>query len=369
MKLRILVIVALAIVAVCVWIFVQSDTPRIDSGQAVTNATAPEGGSDARTRPAATANNEKAGSISAATKPGEQINWDRIGDAIAGRVNNKSILTDAQIEEFLRKRGETAMNLLAVWESTQDRRWLDRALQKFPNDPALLLAAIGTTPPPDNTAELIDRLKLAAPDNPIPWIYTARQLFADKRVDEAMAELRTALSKPGFYTYSSERILASKQLFLDSGFDPIGAEFLAMSQQQLGYLTTANITVKAMKEWAGSEGVTAENRNEAIKLSYEMGKMFSTPEASRTLLGQLVAVAMERQALTLAQSQADNPLPVNTANRMAELDQFRAELPKLANLTDKMVAKNDPQLFGEYLRRFRTEGEAAALKWVGQEMR
>jgi hypothetical protein len=370
-KLRVTAIIALAAIAIGVWLLLKPDGNDAAAVTPVTNAPGEE--VETRTAVAGSPSAEVPARGASQASPGGEaqvhIDWNRIADMVAGRANNKTTLSDANIADFLRKRGETAMNLLAVWESTQDRKWLDRALELHPNDPALLLAAVGATPAPGNLAQLIQRLKTATPDNPLAWIFDARRQLGEKHSAEALAELEIGLAKPGFYIYASERILAGKQLYMDAGLDPIAAEYLAMSQIQLPHLQAARDTVRGMKEATDFETASAENRAQIIKLSYEMGRMFATPEASRTLIGQLVGVAIEKDALTLAQSQQTNPLPADPALRLAELERFRSGVRDLTSMNEKLMTRNDAALFAEYMRRFRNEGEAAALRWVGEQVR
>src|SRR5215207_7224583 len=60
--------------------------------------------------------------------------------------------------DFLRDRGESAYNLLAVFAASGGRKYLLRALERFPADPAVLYLGIANSPNDEDPASLIERL-------------------------------------------------------------------------------------------------------------------------------------------------------------------------------------------------------------------
>jgi hypothetical protein len=128
-----------------------------------------------------------------------------------------------------------------------------------------------------------------------------------------------------------------------------------------------------LQKSASQSGDTAA-ADEALRLTYDLGRTFATPEASRTLVGQLVAIGMEKRALkALPAGSPPDWLKVNPAERLAEIEQISAELTEvtngIANGIESVIRNQDGELLAEYLRRMRTESEAAAYEWLKKQKR
>jgi tetratricopeptide (TPR) repeat protein len=275
-------------------------------------------------------------------------------------------LLAANADAFLAQRGESAFNLLAAFTATQDRRFLERALAKFPNDPAVLFVALETAEKGAAKTAMIERFKAADPNNPIAWVFSAADLFDGGKASEAVAELREALKRPAFYTYFMERAAALRELARFSGAGEFASESLGYFAQPLPHLSVAMKTSRELQAYVEAEnaGGNGDGARSNVKLLHDLGKMFQTPEASRLLIGQMVGFAMERKALELAGTMLDSPLPPGES-RLAELNQLKDETKSLVSVAARVYA--EPPLWKEYFERFRTEGEIAALRWVNQQ--
>ncbi len=315
-------------------------------------------------------------------KPG--INWARFAKLLdtgsstsPGESWPRATAND--LENFIARHGENAANLVAAFENSHDRLWLERALQLFPNDPRVLLSAIGFSNsgepadllesrlPATDRRDLIERFKAADPNNPVPWLFAAQGLFNTKQTDEAISEIRAALQRPAFYTYSNERIAASRQIYEDLGFHPLEADIVATFGLTLYHMSAAQQSSRSLMELqknAVESGNTA-SAEEAIQLTYSLGRMFATPEASRTLIGQLVGVSMERRALEALPPDAQRDyLPVTPQQRLAELEKQKQTVKELVPLTENLIRSRDETLLAEYFRRNNADGELSALMWL-----
>ncbi len=112
----------------------------------------------------------------------------------------------------------------------------------------------------------------------------------------------------------------------------------------------------------------AAAEDEALRVTYALGRTFATPEASRMLIGQLVGIAMEKRALEAlpAGSQPDW-LKVVPAERLTEIEQKKADVKGVASGIESVVRSQDSELISEYLRRMCTESEAAAYEWLQKQ--
>ncbi len=272
----------------------------------------------------------------------------------------------AHSDAFLEKKGTNAYNLLAVFAASGDRRVLAKALERFPKNPAVLYVALADAPK-EERAPLIERFKTADPNNPLPWIFSAAEMFEDARPQDAVAELQEALKRPGFYTYFNERAAALRELALQSGAGEFGAESIAYFTQSLPHLQAATNAARGLQAYV-DEQIANQNTaaiRDSAQLLYGLGQMFQTPEASRLLIGQLVGISLERRALDVVVKTGENPLPVTAETRSGELDALRDEAKSLAEQATRVYA--EPTLWKGYFARFKTEGELSALRWVQQQ--
>ena len=370
----------LAAIAAVAWFFLSSGpspsagnaTP--DPKQAAQTAAANSGGTAGKS--AATGNS------SAAAGKKTTVDWNRFG-MLTGGSGELPEPTPEDIARFLAKNGETPANLVTAFEKTHDRRWLERALELFPGSPVVLMAALesirgaspraGETYQPDpQRMAYIDRFKAADPNNPLPWIFSAQEFFNLKQTADALADVRAALGRPAFYTYATERMDSAQKLYESLGLGPVEASTLAIFGLTIPHTTAAMQSSRSLMELqksASQSGDTAA-ADEALRLTYDLGRTFATPEASRMLIGQFVGIGMEKRALeALPAGSPPDWLKVNPAERLAEIEQKKAYMQGFTNGIESLIRSQDGDLIAEYLRRVRTESEAAAYEWLKKQKR
>ena len=318
-------------------------------------------------------------SFDASKKPA--LDWKRLGALtnLSEGADPFPKISAEDIARFLVKHGETAANLVTAFELSHDRRLLDRGLELFPNSPIVLMAAVNSfpgsgTPKPGETyvpdaqrMEFIERFKAADPNNPLPWIFTAQELFKSGQTGEAVTDLRAALEPPAFYTYSNARMDSAQKFYEDLGLHPTEAGLLAMAGMTLPHTGAAMQSSRGLmdlQQGACAAGDRAAE-NDALRLTYGLGRTFATPEASRTIIGQLVGISMEKRALEALPTDASRDwLSVVPAQRLAEMEKQKADVKTLtADLELLLQSRNEP-LLAEYLRRLRNDGERSALSWL-----
>ena len=370
----------LAAIAAVAWFFLSSGpspsagnaTP--DPKQATQTAAANSGGTAGKS--------PTAGNSSAVAGKKTTVDWSRLG-MLTGGSGALPEPTAEDIARFLAKNGETPANLVTAFEKTHDRRLLERALELFPGSPVVLMAALeaiggaspraGETYQPDpQRMAYIDRFKAADPNNPLPWIFSAQEFFKLKQTADALADVRAALGRPAFYTYATERMDSAQKLYESLGLGPVEAGALGMFGLTIPHTTAAMQSSRSLMELqksASQSGDTAA-ADEALRLTYDLGRTFATPEASRMLIGQFVGISMEKRALeALPAGSPPDWLKVNPAERLAEIEQKKAYMQGFTNGIESLIRSQDGDLIAEYLRRVRTESEAAAYEWLKKQKR
>jgi hypothetical protein len=306
-----------------------------------------------------------------------KMDWDFL-TAIDGEKAREAP-KEQDIVRFLAKHGETPANLIAAFESTGDRRWIERALERFPNSPLVLMKAVDATGEKSSPKEgeayqvnkeklaLIERFKTADPNNPVPWIFAAQEFFKAKQTADGIAEIRATLDRPGFYVYANERMDASQRLYESLGIGTLEASALATFGLTLPHMSAAQQASRGLMEWqksAAESGDTAA-ANEALQLTYGLGRTFATPEASRLLIGQLIGLSMEKRALDALSADAQPGwLTVDRTQRLAEIEKEKQLAREVSANSEWALKSRDEQLLSEWLRRVRNESEAVALEWL-----
>ncbi len=378
MNLRALLALAgLSLIAASAWFFIESVTGTGDPVPAAVEPRTLQSGPPSPQAPSTRSSDSGTVAEGAGKKP--SMNWQRLGALMnGGDASALPAPSSGDVARFLAKHGETAENLVVAFQRTRDRRLLDRALALFPNSPLVLMAAIDGTPQKPaqvgqqygadaERVDLIERWKAADPNNPLPWIYSAQERFKAGPSADAVAEVREALEHSGFYTYSTERMDAAQQLYETMGLHPTEASLFAMTGLTFVPAGEVNQTARMLMEWRkkAADSGDAAAADEALRLTYGLGRIFATPEASRYLIGQLVGISME--ARVLAELPADaRPewLSSSPAQLRAEIDAIKQDVREAVGGLEPVIQSRNEEVLSEYSRRMRNEGEAAALAWL-----
>ncbi len=303
---------------------------------------------------------------------GEQLTsaqWKSL-ESLWGQLASNRRLTKEEGERFLRDKGATPMNLLAVATATGDLEFVRRAASLFPDEPAVQLAVLGENLFPEARAEWIARFKASSPENPLPFLFAASSAAEQKDFANALSEASLAMEKPGLYLWSSEFIDASRQMYEWKGYSPLEADLLAGFSRPIDYLTNLNGLGAEFLKWR-KQAVEEGNdlgAAEAVRVTYGLGRMFQSPEGSRTVITQLIGIALESRALnTLPPNVQPSFLDIPRAQREAEMQRLKEFIRGAQTDITALMATRDPAMLSSYFQRVRNEGEYQALLWLKEQ--
>ncbi len=272
-------------------------------------------------------------------------------------------LTPEQLAEYLRQYGTNVETLLA----TQRTNYIRLAAEMFPNDPRVQYAALTRDVFPEARREWLDRFKKSAPDNSIADYLSARDYLKAGDRENALKDLANAAGKSRFDDYTLEQVQNMEDAQLSAGRSLVEAKVAAGSGlllPQLAQFKGLAVDLQAIqKEYIGA-GDTASAETIA-QLGRSLGQQLSQGEGSRTLIGQLVGIAVERIML--------NPLPPDSQpaflngtvqQRIDEMTAFRQGTKTVTSeFNDMLMRANETEVIS-YFDRMKLQGEYKAMLWL-----
>src|ERR1043166_4766944 len=272
-------------------------------------------------------------------------------------------LSAEQWAEYLRQFGTNVETLLA----TQKTNYIRLAAELFPNDPRVQYAVIGRDIFPEAKREWLERFKQSAPDNAIADYLSAREYFKAGDREKAFNDLGNAMGKTRFDDYTLELAQNAEKAQPSAGRSLVEAKVASNSEillpQMAMFKNLAQEMQTLQKQYvAGGDTASAET---LAQWGHHLADQLSTGEGSRTILGQLVGIAIDRIVL--------NPLPADSQpaflngtaqQRLDELNVSRKNIRDLsANSLQRLDTASESDIIN-YFDRFKFQGETKAMLWL-----
>lgn len=267
-------------------------------------------------------------------------------------------LTSDQIEAYLAVE-RNADNLLTAYRlSGNDPAYLREALERFPNDPHVLLSASQIEHDPAKRLELLTALRRNDPDNAMGGYLTSIALFDLGRADEAVGEMAGAMAgNPTDYT--SEFWQNDEEAFLSAGYTPLEAKLSSMYgstkvsllqvRQASGHLTSLREGYEASGNTAGAESLRGLQRDLALQLR----------ESGRSTIDLAVATVIEKASLKGLES---DEAVTQRAAIQKRWDTERESALKVGGILERgAVSDTDMSLYADRVKAF---GESPANDWL-----
>ena len=272
-------------------------------------------------------------------------------------------LTPEQLAEYLRQYGTNVETLLA----TQNKDYIKLAAELFPNDPRVQYAVLTRDLFPEARREWLDRFKESAPDNAMANYLSAREHLRAGDREQGLKDLADAAGKPHFNDYTLEQVQNMEDAQLSAGRSVVEAKIAAGSELLLPQLAMfkglAQDVQKMQKEYVASGDMASA---EALaQMGRSLAQQLTAGEGSRTLIGQLVGMAIERIVLSpLPQDSQPAFLGGTVQQRFDEMTAFRQSIKTLTPQVEEMMARGNETEIISYFDRMKLQGEYKTLLWL-----
>src|SRR6185436_20684350 len=251
--------------------------------------------------------------------------------------------------------------------ATQNTNYIRLAAQLFPDDPRVQYAVVARDFIHEVRREWIDRFKQSAPDNAIADYLSARDYLKAGDREHALKDLANASGKAHFNDYTLEQVQNMEEAQLTAGRTVAEAKAAAgaglLLPQLAQFKGLAQDLQKMQNEFLGA-GDTASA--EAMgQMGHALSQHLIDGEGSRTLIGQLVGMAIDRIALkSLPPDSQPDFLNGTVQQRLDELTEWRKNArPLLADFKGMLERASDADVIS-YFERMKLQGEWRAMLWL-----
>jgi RNA polymerase sigma factor (sigma-70 family) len=286
--------------------------------------------------------------------------------------SNKGLkLTPDQIESYLKVNRRNASSLLAAYSASGDPALLEEAMQKYPDDPQVDLAAVfNKDASPEERRQWLDAFKQSAPDNALANYLSALDYFKAGQTDQAVQELIAASDKQVFQDYRPDRVQDLEEV-LSAAYPVAEAEALAMYNTTLmpppgtgGVRELGHDLVDLANSYRQAGDETSAQA--ALQIAANWGQNFATGTAAdEALIIQIAGINVELDVLS-----AMNPNSPYDANgqtvqdQLNQLSQQKAALKERVPQVDLLMQTMTDQDWISYCGRCMSFGETAANSWL-----
>jgi hypothetical protein len=272
-------------------------------------------------------------------------------------------LTAEQQAEYLRQYGTNIETLLA----TQNTNYIRLAAQLFPDDPRVQYAVLAREVFPEARREWLDRFKSSAPDNAIADYLSARDYLKAGDREHALKDLANASRKTHFNDYSVEQMLNMEEAQLTAGRTLVEAKAAAGTglfvPQLSQFKGLAQDLQKMQSEFLGAgDMASAEGLGQ---MGHSLSEHLINGESSRTLISQLVGMAIDRIVLkSLPPNSQPAFLNGTVQQRLDEMTEWRKNArPLLSDFGGMMERASETEVIG-FFDRMKLQGEWRAMQWL-----
>jgi tetratricopeptide (TPR) repeat protein len=274
-------------------------------------------------------------------------------------------LTAEQVESYLAANGRNAGTLLAAYQASADKRWLQEAKEKFSNDPAVAFMALSKSDSPEERRQWLDTLKRVAPDNALADYLSANDYLKAGRTDDAVRELQAADSKPKLQDYWVERVQNAEEAYRSAGYSDAEAKAVSLAELQLPQLSQFKQLAQSVMDLAAAYRQAGDEASAqaALQTGLNLGQRLATGQS--TAIQDLVGMAVERLALGAMDPATPYGAGGQTVkDRIDDLLQQRKTIKALNQTVEGLLPNLPEQEQVTFFDRQKVFGESPTLQWL-----
>lgn len=292
-------------------------------------------------------------------------NW--VAQLCRGQVR----LSLEQVAPYLAAKQRSAESLVAAYQATGDRALLREALEKYPGDARVNLAAYlalkGDWTPEERRSRL-DALQQADPANALAHYLSAQDLFKSGQTERAWKDLQTAMSAPGMQDYVRDFRQNAEETYALAGLSELEARMVAVEAQPLPHLAVLKDLGSSLVDCAKTfrQGGDEASAAAALRMSVELGAKVGDPSGQHSIIQELVAIAIQRQALgAMDPSSPWDSGGQTVKERLEELTQYREAIKgELQGGSDFVLERLSVEDQLSFYEKMKSSGELAARRWA-----
>lgn len=282
-------------------------------------------------------------------------------------LDKQPMLTDEQAEAFLKTNHENASSLLAIYRINHDEAMLKEAMETYPNDARVAIAAVFDKElTPQEQLQWLGAFEKAAPDNALANYLSAYNDFSSGQIDQGLQEMAASAGK-GINDYTSDQAQELEEAYLSAGYSEAEAERIADSNVVLPELYQVKQLGVDLVDLgnAYNQAGDAASAQAAFQMALTIGQQYANPSTDWTLISQLMGMAVEKTALSaMNPNSPDGNNGQTVQDVINQIDQNRAAIRQVTQQANALLPGLSDQDVLNYENRRREFGEQAALAWV-----
>ena len=276
-------------------------------------------------------------------------------------------VSSEQLAHFVEQSRRSAASLLAAFHISGDKAFLQEALEKYPSDPQVNLAALATSgSSPEQRRQWLETFKQSAPDNMLANYLAASEYFKSGQTEEALRELLAASGKSNFQDYWLDRTMSAEEAYLAAGLSKAEATAAGISMRvpefrELRQLTHSLTDLVGSYRQAGDE----TSVQAVVQMGLHLGQSLDLLTSQYSLAEYAMGMEIENQFLGMMNpNSAFGSSGQIVRNQLDELDQRRAALKTLVQQANGILAAISDQDLINYTDRMRVFGGIQAMQWL-----
>ena len=285
---------------------------------------------------------------------------------LAKRLEER-LWTADDLERYLIAHERSRESLIAACLASGDPELIREAAERFPDDPMVLMLALGRDAYPDQRREWAENLKRMQPENALAAYLMAWASLEDGDSVAALDELWRGVGLKSFDAFLKEGVLSLEGFHLELGCSPEEAKFRGAMELSLPYVQRIHAVTKKLESM--SQGAASKDQaTELAVLGAAIGNQFSEGPGKQLVGQQLVGLRTEERFLRLLDPDLASPYLSDSPRSL--IQQIEVERQRIIDAShtvnyDALLAEG---LLSHYIDRVMVEGEASANTWAGERL-